>query len=79
MWAHGAQVFIRAFSLPRLDSVDDMLVSGAAAEITFYRMTDFRFGRIAVAVWEIRRRHHHAGRAVAALKPCSSQNPCCSG
>ena len=34
----------------------------------FYRMTDFRFGRIAVAGKEIRRRHHHAGRAVAALQ-----------
>ena len=45
-----------------------MLVSGAAAEITFYRVTNLRFGRIALAIQEIRRRHHHAGRAVAALQ-----------
>src|SRR5438309_25479 len=51
-----------------LDRADDVLVSGAAAEIPFQGMADFRISRIRVALEELVGGHNHARRAEPALK-----------
>src|ERR1700742_1093532 len=49
--------------------LDDVVVTGAAADIAFELLPDGRFVKLsAVAVHDIDRRHDHARRAVAALK-----------
>ena len=48
--------------------VDDVLVTGAAAEIAFQPVTDLLFGRARILPEQSASGHYHSGRAVAALQ-----------
>src|SRR5687767_9986395 len=48
--------------------VDDVLVTGAAAEIAFQPVTDLLFGRARILPKQSASGHDHSGRAVAALQ-----------
>src|SRR5690606_5952218 len=52
----------------RLDRFDDVVVTRAAAEIALQPLADLALGRAGVALEQVRRRHHHARRAEAALQ-----------
>src|SRR5205085_54758 len=51
-----------------LDSFDDMLVAGAAAEIAFEAVAYLFARRAGISFEQLRGRHDHAGRAIAALQ-----------
>src|SRR5579859_1818490 len=59
----------RAHGLGRgLHGLDDVHVTGAAAEVAFEALADLVFGRIGVLLEKVGRGHDEAGRAVAALQ-----------
>ena len=51
------------------DGVDDVLIAGAAAEISLQRVPDLLLGGVGVLREQIDRGEDHAGRAEAALQP----------
>src|SRR5258707_745875 len=59
-------------SPPRLGGgqhrLDDVVVSGAAAQVPLEAHTDVGLGRVGVLLQKRHRGHHHPGRAVAALE-----------
>src|SRR5689334_13181344 len=57
------------------DRADDVLVAGAPAEETRQHLADLGLGRVRVAVEQPARRHHHAGRAEAALQAVALDEP----
>src|SRR5882672_920515 len=48
--------------------LDDVLISGAAAEVAFQALADFLFRAVRMVRDEVDCAHHHAGRAEAALQ-----------
>src|SRR5947208_14014093 len=52
-----------------LNRGDDVLVTGAAAEIAFERVADLRLRGLGLLGEEIRRRHDHARGTEAAVQP----------
>src|SRR5262245_8060138 len=52
-----------------LNRVDDVLITGAAAEIAGDPLTDLALGRLRVVLQQSDRRHDHPGRAETALQP----------
>jgi hypothetical protein len=52
---------------------DDVLVPGAPADLTGYRLADLLFGRVLVVVEQPPGGHHHAGRAETALQPVAGR------
>ena len=51
-----------------LNGAHDVVVAGAAAEVPFQGMADFRFARIGVVLEQIGGQHNHAGGAEPALE-----------
>src|ERR1700716_2229757 len=51
----------------RLDRLDDVVVTGAAAEVALEPQSDLVLRRVGVALEQLLRRHDHAGRAEPAL------------
>src|SRR5215218_3208710 len=51
-----------------LDGLDDVLITGAPAEIAFERMANLLFSRIGIGLEEGSRRHDHAWGAIATLE-----------
>src|ERR1700685_1230856 len=54
---------------------DDVLVPGAAADLSGYRLADLVGGRIGVVIEQPARGHHHAGGAESALRPVTGGEP----
>src|SRR5712691_941357 len=52
-----------------LDSLDNVLVAGAAADIAFETCTNLFFSRVGIVFEQVIRGHNHARRAEAALQP----------
>ena len=48
--------------------VDDVLISGAAADVALEAVADLLLGRVGIAIDDLLGRHDHAGRAEAALQ-----------
>src|SRR5947209_856783 len=57
------------------DGLDDVLVAGAAAEVSVEAVAYLFARRVCVAFEELRGGHDHAGRAVAALQAMSLPEP----
>src|SRR5258708_22189153 len=60
--------FLRLALGGELHRLDDLLVAGAAAQISSDRVADLRLGRVRIRVQQSLRSDEHAGRAVAALQ-----------
>src|SRR5689334_12471985 len=52
-----------------LHGFDDVLITGAAAEVPGKRAADFGFLRILISLKQIDGRQNHSGSAIAALQP----------
>src|ERR1700760_331099 len=54
--------------LAELDRLDDVVIAGAAADVAVERLADLLLARLRVVGEQLHRRHHHPGRAEAALQ-----------
>ena len=59
--------------------IHDVLIAGAAAQITFEPVPDLFFRRRRITVEQMSGRHDHAGRTIAALEPVLIPEACCTG
>src|SRR5712691_6413385 len=62
-WTSDSRLFCR-----ELHRLDDVLIPGAAAKVSFQSMTDLFPRRIRIAIQKLCARDNHSGRAIAALQ-----------